>query len=353
MFISKEEHLTTKYNSLNTTVSYENKSTGTTFSPQRTSAATPSYCSFPDTVLPMEITTFVLWGFHLYFFVSAIIYAYKQSRIKRRMSGDEKYVNKFNVLFVVTLIPILLRLCLNLETLWDHEWCDYRAVKIIKYGLSGSTLSFLYFILWLRQKIFYSNKFLASASNKCTKFMSWGSLGMLAVSVIVNTVFFLGMDPQPMSALDCIYSRGAIEYSGITWIKWLTLLGSMGMMQVTLLFLFAFPLYQQHRVTNATQTSRRQTLYMRLIKNVTITTVGCILSDTAVTCIVLSVKTINHDIIDFIYDISLLTNYHMLVWAFGDYASRMLWYRAPRKKITEHSTQHPVSITGVSKGSLD
>lgn len=305
----------------------------------------------------VEIVTWMMTIYQLYLIVvltyyACIVASFKTARVR---TGEEQYSSRFSQLLLLSAIVVFLRIFLNVDTVWESTGIQYTILKILKYIGTAGSLTLIYSILWLRQKILYTHRLTEHLSTNFTRILVWGVFVLLIIACVMNAIFFIYPDTYVSSPYECLFHDRQTSYATM---KWIVLMVSMGFFQVLLLSLFVYPLVKQAKIMDSKQ-AKVNNLYKTIIKRVILSTCICILSDAAATMTTLIMKSvISHDTTDFLFDLTLFINELSVIYSFGDWKARM-FPMLPSSRQLRHKNRHisfyqskpAISGTGASKAS--
>ena len=306
----------------------------------------------------LETTVAIFTMMMVYLVVALIIYEWKKPKnniISLRHLSDLNRSLQFALkMRLLTLLAVLLVLgrfvCENYELLAQYTGVCYDYCNIIvkiKVTLTAVALYCIYSFLWMRQQFFYAEPAVQHLSRPLIRALSWGSLGLLTLALLIGTVLFLVTRFYKMTERGCLNHHNTIP----PVIPWIFLGTATVLSQLILFALFVYPLLQHKSQLDASSCSNFSS-FAPLIKRVAMAAAICIISDIIALLLIVLVKDQDEIIPTLAYDISLVVNVICVMATFSDWWDRLA---APLccSRFRLLSNEGKGSTTNKNKGNID
>ena len=276
----------------------------------------------------LETTVAIFTMMIVYLVVALIIYEWRKPNniiSLRHLSDLNRSLRSALMMRLLTLFAVLFVLgrfvCENYELLAQYtgvcrDYCN--AIVKVKVVLTSFGLYCICCFLWMRQRFFYAEPAIQHLSRPLIRPLSWGSLGLLTLVMLIVNVLFFFTTFYKMTEHGCLNHHNTIP-TVIPWIFWgtATVLG-----QLLLLALFIYPLLQHKSQLNPTFRSNFRN-FASMIKRVAMAAAVCIISDIIALLLILLVKDQDEIIPTLAYDVSLVVNIICVMATFVDWWERL------------------------------
>ena len=276
----------------------------------------------------LETTVAIFTTMMVYLVVALIIYECKKPNniISLRHLSDLNRRLQFALkMRLLTLLAVLLVLgrfvCENYELLAQYTGVCYdycNAIVKVKVALTSFGLYCIYSFLWMRQQFFYAEPAIQHLSRPLIRVLSWGSLGLLTLALLIGNVLFLVTRFYKMTEHGCLNHHNTIP----PVIPWIFLGTTNVLSQLTLFALFVYPLLQHKSQRDASSCSNFSS-FASMIKRVAMATSVCIISDIIALLFILLVKEQDEIIPTLAFDVSLVVNVICVLATFSDWWDRL------------------------------
>lgn len=250
----------------------------------------------------------------------------------RRGNSNVRFASAITALCIFASLTAFLRTIDLRFFFYNHHLNDFVCDFFIKYKVVMYTMSVstVYAVLWLRQKIFYEDPRLNHVSSKCIRGFSYFMGFWLVINCILTSSLFIASSNDKGSDVGCVSANEESTIRKI--IRWVVMGVSTPISQVVLLGLFIYPLVKHYRtVKQETMTSIRENPVIRLVKRAAVTAIICIVTD-AVNIVVGSVIRGGSATI-LIYDVNIVLNVVCLIISFPDWRERLMPWKMMQEKI--------------------
>ena len=267
-------------------------------------------------------------------------------QVKIEQSQKKRFVilsieQKYKVLSKYTCITIgffsILRQCSSFTELWTNFYiANYNltlsqeavmasACKVLtphsNFALTiGTGLVFLF--LWFRQRIIFIHPSLKILSNKCLKIFSFGIIaGWLLLYVAGLPAYFILVRYYYKRKLGCTIEEKSVSFHNLINIAWLVV---SILMQLSLLFLFVYPILKRTAWRSQQSSKHRSTALIRKVKKAIVLTSIAFGTDIVTILIdrLFSEETMSNFVFDF--GVNLIIN-HLVTIACFDNWKELLW----------------------------
>ena len=180
---------------------------------------------------------------------------------------------------------------------------------------------FVYLILWFRQRIFYVHPSLKILSNKCIKFISFSIFAVWFIFYIILFVSHLSLVHYRFKVpVGCIVEESAYSSYSILVLAWLIV---SILMQLSLQFLFLYPILKSSMWRSQQQYERNSSLLGRVKKAVALASI-CFSTDILTIILRAALISRNGSIALPIFSTNLVIN-HLMTIACFDHWRELLW----------------------------
>ena len=176
----------------------------------------------------LETTVAIFTMMMVYLVVALIIYEWRKPNNNiislRHLSDLNRSLRSALKMRLQTLFGVLFVLgrfvCENYELLAQyigvcHDYCN--AIVKVKVVLTSFGLYCTYGFLWMRQRFFYAEPAIEHLSRPLIRALSWSSLGLLTLALLIANALFLMTRFYQMTERGCFNHRNTIS-TEIPWI---------------------------------------------------------------------------------------------------------------------------------------
>lgn len=249
----------------------------------------------------------------------------RASNLRRRNSVSQinEHFDAIVIMCIFASLGALARVSIDPRNIYGHDndfGCYFSAAyEFVAYLLCVTAI---YSVLWLRQRIFYRDPRLQNLSSKFVRLLSWLMIIFLVSTAIGAIILFLISSTQEGSPIGCLTIPTDVDPK----YRFLPIV-LVVLYQALLLGLFIYPLIKHQQSINALNTStERRNPMITLIKRATVTSVACILTDTASGLLLLVLKS-GDPLGKLFYDVNLVINVICLIFSFPDWRKRLMPWR--------------------------
>lgn len=205
-----------------------------------------------------------LCGFALYLLIVQLLYWYRMREQERLESSKERTVDILLIsasalIFIVGILQVIRRHVVAIK-LTEFENNIFYTVGVVVYII---TVTIIYSVIWLRQRIIYTTPALCHLTNKYSRFLS----KYMILVIIVHA-------PIESAAIAVIYNLQICIGDCITKLFYSLIIPGTTITQGVLLYLLVHPLLKHHK-TNVVTDDR----YVSLMRRLGIATTICLISD--------------------------------------------------------------------------
>nr|XP_039248702.1 uncharacterized protein LOC120326466 [Styela clava] len=269
------------------------------------------------------VMTAIFLAFTLYLLIALGVYWIKEKNKQKgkatnneteRKSGGTKFIDRMLVLCIISSI---LRLILDF---WIEISCSVSMSMNI--GLAALCLALVYLILWRRQRLLYRHKVMLVLASPLINVLSWLTLGLMIIAIILNFVFFifLGIDYNETSSYTCEFG----ESNDWAIVKWSVLATSTVTFQSILVGLFVYPLCNHEKKMQESNLHRTSASLKPLFRRILITALVCMLSDIVMATVASLVERPTGEIYSLVYTIDINVNIVSIICSFSDWKQRLM-----------------------------
>lgn len=247
--------------------------------------------------------------------------------INLKEGNDEGHVFEIIVVSIFACGFTFLRVAMDFRLFYGRQ-DDFGCNLAIQFKISmfAVAICLIYFVLWLRQRVFYADPRISHLTSKFSRFISWTTpITLLTTIPLVVIAFIVGVTYEG-TPIGCM----VVHLNIFSDLRWVFLGAGSTISQVSFLSLFIYPLMKHRRNTrqfgNAYDTNNP---VIELIKRATIVAVLCTATD-----IIALVSTFFVDDIGsldlFIYDFNLSINVFCMIGTFPDWRRRLMPWRVQK-----------------------
>ena len=305
----------------------------------------------------LETTVAIFTMMMVYLVVALIIYEWRKPNniiSLRHLSDLNRSLRSALKMRLLTLLAVLFVLgrfvCENYELLAQytgvcHDYCN--AIVKVKVALTTSGLHCIYGFLWMRQRFFYAEPAIQHLSRPLIRALSWGSLVLLVLVLLIANVLFLMTRFYKMTESGCVNYYDAIPAA----IPWIFVGTAAAFGQFILLALFVYPLLQHKSQLDPNFCSNFNN-FAPMIKRVAMAAAVCIISDIITLLLILLVDDQDEIIPTLAFDVSLVVNLVCVMTTFIDWWERLA---SPLccSRFRLLSNEGEGSTTNKNKGNID
>lgn len=277
----------------------------------------------------LRSATIVLALISFYLAISQIGYFILAHVIRQERSRNHDHARPLNILCTCAGVMVCLRVGLPLNQL-VKIYVDWQCVAIMEYRIItfGIAFSLLYTILWIRQRAFYWCPALHDLSTRPVKIFSMATPFIIWPGCIASIVIVNFSERYYTTEYGC-----AIERTSLNTFGWVFRGVAFSLMQCNLLALFLYPLHRHRIMVKRAALTQRTDSIDGLITRSIITTIICIVMDTASMLIGLLLQRELAIVPHFVYDVNLVVDTLAVFWSFSNYAERLFpWKKLNRRK---------------------
>lgn len=266
----------------------------------------------------------------LYILVVTIAYEFK---INRSCHRKEREADKFRktdgrmgkIILCAACIIVVRQIMRTLEVsegfISDNMCLLLRKVTDALYVLG---ISFIYFALWMRQRVFYKSSLSATLNTNFTRILGWSVIVLIISGAGGGIVLYLMTMTYKSSELGCIMNHTSIHplAAPIYYISTIVLF------QLILLFLFIYPIVKQNTLLHKTQLHTFSRPTYKLIRRVAFVTVADVALDIFIIVLIQLLRNImSHLYIVFFFDTMLIKSCVCVICSFRNWSHHLIPFR--------------------------
>lgn len=248
-------------------------------------------------------------------------------------------ITAIDVLCLTASVAAFLHTAIDLRWVYGRQ-NDYGCnlamkTKVTTFGIS---LSIVYLVLWMRQRIFYKDPRLNHLSSKLILVISWSIgifLGLSALSLLLLSVVLVNYEG---TAIGCLH----IDIYMMSQIQLYVFVACTTCLNIFLLCLFVYPFVRHFKSMKNAGNDGNIKSVINLIKRASIATTVIVITDFALVAIIAILVDISGTVLWFLYDLRLIINIVCLLSSFPDWRRRILPCQNTRTK--RRSTTEIVTV---------
>ena len=253
------------------------------------------------------------------------------------LSIEQKYGVLSKYVCIMIAVASFLRQSISFAGLWIDYYIAHNNLTVsqqtmiepdckalptlINFALTiGTALVFLF--LWFRQRIFYIHPSLKILSNKCLRIFSFGILiAWVLFYIALYPAYFILVRFHFVENVGCILRKETFNFYTYLTLSWAVM---SILIQISLLFLFIYPILKRSAWTNHQKSQQSSDALMKRVKKAIILASIAFATDilSILANILLSVENATKPTFDF--GVNLVVN-HLVTIACFDYWRQLLW----------------------------
>ncbi|XP_077970609.1 uncharacterized protein LOC144425127 [Styela clava] len=272
--------------------------------------------------------TAIFLAFSVYLLIAMIFYQVQIRSTKKninsrpgseRKGGSSKFIDGLLILCTVSSIVRLI------FDFWIEVSCVFSMTLNI--ALAAMCFACCYIMLWRRQRLLYAHKLMKYLASPVIKALSWVTLVILIISIILNCVFFviLGINYGTTERYKCEFGESNKWYT----IKWIVLASTTVTFQSILLVLFIYPLCDHEKKMQIANVQRPAMPLQSLLRRVLVTAIICMFSDILMAVLSSVIIRPTGEIYSLAYTIDIAINIVSIICSFSDWRYRLMPFQKP------------------------
>jgi len=293
----------------------------------------------PNILLIDTVINGVLVVIALYLFLALVFHTVRIEKPRKQRFRQLSIESKYGVLSKYSCILIAVASLLRHSTSFARNWINLNINRtqsqdslmsacrsLPQFGDFALTfgIGLVFQFLWFRQRVFYIHPSLKILSNKCVKFFSFAVMIMwLLFYIPLYPAYFSLVNFQYVMNQGCVPHESSVAPYEEIIIVWTA---TSFLMQISLLFLFVYPILKCTLWQDQKRENRSNTLLMKRVKKAVILASVCFLTDLLTILAVIFVFTPSSNAPAPIFDfgVNLLIN-HLVTIACFDHWKQLLW----------------------------